>query len=210
MLRLTYALAIVTAMSLNTALAESIQKNRFASIYLENDKIGHVHLTSVHDESGEVEELTAKVSVSFLGFKVYGFGQHHIETWSDGELQTLVGKTDDDGTIHEVFLQRTAREYEVEYNGERQDLPHGAFPTSPWHYKITENALLFNIVNFDLFEVEVNDSPDTVIIGDKTIAATRFTFTGDWEARLWFDEEKSLVKGEYDVSGRQIMVLIDP
>jgi len=210
MFRLTYALVIVTVLSLGTALADSSQKNRFASIYLKNKKIGQIHLTWVHSESGELEELTAKASVSFLGVKLYGFSQHHQETWNDGELRKLVGRTDDNGTIHEVSLQRTAREYDVEYNGKRKTLPHEAFPTSPWHYKITENTLLFNIANFDLLKVEVNDSPDTVTIGGKTISATKFTFTGDWEARLWFDEAKAFLKGEYDVAGRRVIVLLDP
>ena len=210
MFRLIHALVIVSLLSLGTALADSSQKNRFASIYLKKDKIGHVHLTSVHDESGELEELTAKASVSFLGVKIYGFSQHHTETWGGGELQKMVGRTDENGTIHDVSLQRTARDYEVEYNGEQQNLPLGAFPTSPWHYKITENTQLFNIVNFDLLEVEVNDSPDTVIIGGEAVSATKFTFTGDWEARLWFDEARSFVKGEYDVGGRQVKVVIDP
>ena len=207
---LGYALVVVTVFSIGTALAESRHKNRFASIYFSDKKIGHVHLTSVHDAVGEIEELTAKASVSFLGVNIYGFSQHHHETWNNGELQELVGRSDDNGTVHETSLQRTAREYDVEYNGERKTLPHGAFPTSPWHYKITKNTLLFNIVNFDLLKVEVNDSPDTVIVGDTMISATKFTFTGDWEAHLWFDEANAFLKGEYDVAGRLVMVVIDP
>ena len=140
---------------------------------------------------------------------------HHLPalpgfSWKGGELQKMVGRTDDNGEIHEVALLRTAREYEVEYNGQHLTLPHGAFPTSPWHYKITENTLLFNIVNFELLKVEVSESPDTVTIGSESIPATKFEFTGGWKARLWFDESRFFLKGEYDVAGRQVTVVVDP
>ena len=209
MFRLGFAVVIVCVSSLGMALAGGTQKSRFASIYLKNDKIGQIHLTSVHTESGELEELSAKASVSFLGVTLYEFNQQHHETWKGGELQKMVGRTDDNGTIHEVALLRTAREYEVEYNGQHLTLPHGAFPTSPWHYKITENTLLFNIVNFELLKVEVSESPDTVTIGSESIPATKFEFTGGWKARLWFDESRFFLKGEYDVAGRQVTVVID-
>lgn len=195
---------------LSAASADDSQKNIFASIYLKKDKIGQVHLTTVHDASGELQELTARASVSFLGVKVYGFSQEHHEVWSGGELQKMEGRIDDDGTIHEVSLQRTERSYEYEHNGERGTLPHDAFPTSPWHYLITESQLLFSIVDFELYDVEVASQPGSVKIGKDTRDATKYTFTGGWEADLWFDRARSFLKGEYDISGRRITVVVDP
>lgn len=206
------ALCLLLSLALwpfSTASADDSQKNLFASIYLKKDKIGQVHLTLVHDEAGELQELSAHASVSFLGVKVYGFTQHHHETWSQGELQKMEGRIDDDGTVHEVSLQRTDKDYEVEHNGERRTLPHDAFPTSPWHYLITENTLLFSIVDFELYDVEVTSQPGSVKIGKDRVDATKYTFTGGWEADLWFDEARSFLKGEYDISGRRITVLVD-
>ncbi len=209
MLRAVLMLLVLIALSPGAALAEKVQKNQFASVYLKDDKIGQVHLTTIRNEKGEIEEMRANASVSFLGMEVYGFNQNLKETWSSGELQKMDGKTDDNGTAHEISLSRGDTDYSATYNGKDLTLPLKAFPTSPWHYSITDNTLLFNIVDFDLLNVKIAKANETVEINGKDIKTEKFTFTGDWEAKLWFDESKEFVKGEYDVSGRQVMVILD-
>lgn len=209
MLRTVLTLLVLVAMSPGLALAEKVQKNQFASVYLKDDKVGQVHLTTIRNEKGEIEEMHANASVSFLGMEVYGFNQDLKETWSSGELQKMEGKTDDNGTAHEISLNRGAKDYSAAYNGKDLTLPLNAFPTSPWHYSITDNTLLFNIVDFKLLNVKIAKTNDTVKVNGKDIKADKFTFTGDWKAKLWFDENKEFVKGEYDVSGRQVMVILD-
>ncbi|MCR9212214.1 MAG: DUF6134 family protein [Proteobacteria bacterium] len=201
---------IIVALFLPTmALAEGTQENLFASVFYKGDKIGQVHLTTVHNEKGELEELKANASVSFLGLEVYGFTQNLHEKWEAGDLQTMDGKTDDNGTAHDITLNRGAEDFQATYNNKDLTLPLNAFPTSPWHYEITQNTLLFNIVDFDLLNVTINSSPDTIEINGKSVEATKFEFKGDWVATLWFDADKNFVKGEYDVSGRQLTVILD-
>ena len=200
---------LITVFFVGMARAENMQENIFASVYLKDDKIGHIHLTTVANEKGEIEELRANASVSFLGMEVYGFTQNLTEKWSSGELQEMMGKTNDNGTFHEISLNRGSKGYEATYNMKEIALPITAFPTSPWHYAITENKLLFNIVDFELLKVQIKSDPDTVEVGSKTIETNKFTFTGDWKAILWFDETNKFVKGKYDISGRQIMVVVD-
>ncbi|MEH6527898.1 MAG: DUF6134 family protein [Sneathiella sp.] len=200
---------LISLLFSGVAHAEKLQENIFAAVYLKDDKIGHIHLTTVTNEKGEVEELRANASVSFLGMEVYGFNQNLTEKWVNGELQEMKGKTDDNGTPHEISLNRGTDGYEATYNNKDVDLPITAFPTSPWHYAITENKLLFNIVDFDLLTVQIDSAPDTVEIGNKSVETNKFTFTGDWKAILWFDTANKFVKGEYDISGRQIMVVVD-
>lgn len=209
MLRATLTLLILIALSPSAAVADQAQKSQFASVYLKTDKIGQVHLTTIRNEKGEIEEMRANASVSFLGMEVYGFTQNLNETWSSGELQKMEGKTDDNGTTHEISLNRNADEFQATYNGKSLTLPLNAFPTSPWHYSITENTLLFNIVDFDLLNVKIAKAAETIKIGGEDVKAEKFTFTGDWEAKLWFDVNKEFVKGEYDVSGRQVTVILD-
>ena len=199
MIRCLYALLVIFVLAPGIAAAEKTQKNLFASVLYKGDKIGHVHLTMIKNEKGEIE-----------GLEVYGFDQNLKESWDNGELQAMSGKTDDNGTPHEISLNRDATGYKAVYNKTDLALPLAAFPTSPWHYQITENKLLFNIVDFELLNVKTAKSNDTVKIGGKDIATEKFDFTGDWKARLWFDANKEFVKGEYDVSGRQVTVILDP
>jgi len=209
MTRALFSFLIAALLVIPVAYADKAQENLFATVYLKDDKIGKVHLTTIRDENGELEEFKANASVSFLGLEVYGFTQNLHEHWTKGDLQSMEGQTDDNGTPHNVDLNRGAAQYDGKYNEKPITLPLDAFPTTPWHYDITQSKLLFNIVDFDLLKVEIKESPDTIEIGDKKIETTKYVFTGDWEAVLWFDDTKNFVKGEYDISGRQITVILD-
>lgn len=204
-----FALIIVALFLPITALAESTQKNQFASVYFKGDKIGQIHLTTTRNEKGEIENLKANASVSFLGVEVYGYDQKLEESWEGGELFSMKGVTDDNGTPHIIKLTRHPEDYQATYNDKDLTLPLNAFPTSPWHYEITQNTLLFNIVDFDLLNVTITSSPDTVEIGGTPVETTKFVFAKDWIATLWFDKDKNFVKGVYDVSGRQLTVILD-
>ena len=58
----------------------------FASVYLDKKKIGQFHVRISRAETGEIEELRARASVSMLGVKLYEFTQDLTQTWRGGEL----------------------------------------------------------------------------------------------------------------------------
>jgi hypothetical protein len=119
--------------------AGAADENHFASIYLDEKKIGQIHYTLRTDEKGMVEELKTRSSVAILGFQVYYFTQDLHEVWKTGELQSMRGDTDDHRKIYKTSLERKPKEYTGMLNGKLLTLPHDAFPASVWHYEITRN-----------------------------------------------------------------------
>ena len=190
--------------------AQDRHQNHFASIMLDGKKIGHVHYSITHDEEGELEELKTKASVSVFGLKLYDFTQHLHEKWSKGELQSVWGNTNDNGTIEEITLTRRPNEYEGSLNGEALTLPHEAFPISLWHYGVSQQTLLFDLSDLRLMEVNVSERVESLPLEAGSVQAERFDFTGDWEGTVWFDQEKQFVKAEYLSEGRLITVIMDP
>ena len=157
-----------------------------------------------------VEELKTRSSVSILGIKVFYFTQDLHEVWKDGELQSMRSHTDDHGKIYESSLKRNPKEYDVVLNSKTLTLPHDAFPTSVWHYKITQNSLLFDLKDFRLMKVKVSENKDSVSVDGRSIPATRFDFSGEWSASIWFDQNEQLLKMKYKTEGREIVVVMDP
>lgn len=192
------------------AYAEDGYENHFASVLLDGKKIGNVHYTVKHDEQGQVEELRTKASLSVLGVKLYDFSQHLKEQWASGELQSMSGDTDDDGTKYAMTLTRTPTAYDASVNDEPVTLPYNAFPISLWHYAITEQSLLFNLTDLELMEVTVTAQTDTIKWGDKDLETERFDFVGGWEGSVWFDGNKDFVKARYESNKRQVIVEMDP
>jgi hypothetical protein len=60
-----------------------------------------------------------------------------------------------------------------------------------------------------IFCVKVSKSDDPVSMGGRLIPASRFDFSGDWQASIWFDEDKKLLKMHYKAEGRDIVVALD-
>jgi len=58
-------------------------------------------------------------------------------------------------------------------------------------------------------KVKVRESEDSVSVDGKSIPASRFDFSGEWRASLWFDQNKQLLKMKYKVEGREVVVVMD-
>jgi hypothetical protein len=209
MSRLLQCVTVVALLVLSHR-ADAADQNHFASIFLDGKKIGQIHYTLRTDDKGMVEELKTRSSVSILGFQVYYFTQDLHEVWKTGALQSMQGDTDDHRTIYKSSLKRNAKEYDGMLNSKPLTLPHNAFPTSVWHYEITQQSLLFVLKDFRLMKVNVSKSEDSVSVAGRSIPASRFDFSGEWQASIWFDQNKQLVKLNYKAEGRDIVVTMDP
>ena len=211
MQRLTSWLApsLVLGLIGTAAAADKTHQNHFATIQVDGKKIGQVQYTLTYDESGEIESLKTNASYSVLGFEVYHFSQDLTERWQTGELQSMDGHTNDDGDKYQASVERKPDEYAGLLNGKGLTLPHDAFPNSVWHYQITEQSLLFNLTDLRLMNVQVSKREESVKVGGKSFDAERFDFTGDWQASLWFDRDQQLLKLEYKVDGRDVVVTLD-
>ena len=201
---------IVFAVLLMAQVVQAADQNHFASIYLDGKKIGQIHYMLRTNEKGMVEELKTRSSLSILGFQVYYFTQDLHEIWSQGELQNLQGDTDDHRTLYKSSLQRNPKEYDGVLNGKTLTLPHDAFPTSVWHFEITQKSLLFDLKDLRLMKVKVSKSEDSVSVVGRAIPASRFDFSGEWQASIWFDQNKQLLKMNYKAEGRNVVVEMDP
>lgn len=210
MRRLTAWLGALAVLGVVTAAAAADKtQNHFATIRVDGKKIGQVHYTVSYDEDGEVEELRTNASYTVLGFEVYHFNQNLHEIWQTGDLQSMNGNTDDDGDNYKASIKRSSNQYDCVLNDKSLTLPHNAFPSSVWHYQITEQDLLFNLTDLRLMKVEVTEKKENIKVDKKTINTQRFDFTGDWSASLWFDQNKQIVKFEYTVDGHDVVVTLD-
>jgi len=211
MKRLTLWLVGLTAFGLtsNAGAADPQQENHFATIQVDGKKIGQVHYTLQRDEQGEIETLKTTASMSILGINLYSFSQDLNEQWASGELQSMDGHTNDDGKKFDVSLKREPDAYGAVLNDKSVTLPHNAFPNSVWHYEITEQSLLFDLIDLKLMKVEVAKSEESIKIDKKSFDAERFDFTGEWKATLWFDQDQQLLRLKYVVKDRDVIVTLD-
>ena len=182
----------------------------FASVLLDKKKIGQFHVRISRAETGEIEELRARASVSMLGVRLYEFTHDLTQTWRAGELQALRGAADDNGTKYDLQLTREAKNYSGKVNNKPVTLPIEAFPNSIWHYGIVDHALLFNEVDLKLLKVTTTQGNDTVEFDQKKIPAKKVTIKGEFAATVWFDQDRNFVMAELPIAGRKVLVKRDP
>ena len=190
--------------SLLAAVPEGEHKAR---IYVDDDRAGTSSFTRKVRDEAKIDEVESKVEVEFLGFEVFEFTQDLRQRWKGGELQSLYGYTDDDGDIYEVNLQRENGVLVGTLNGEAVELPGHAFPTSVWHYEITDQSLLFDVKDLDLRQVEVSRSEEVLEVDGRRIPTERFHFGEGWNATVWYDDEQRLVQFIYVDDGHEVKVV---
>ena len=208
--RLAAGLLLGIALGLGAPSEAAEPEQFFASVFLDKKKIGQFHVRISRAESGEIEELRARASVSVLGINLYEFTHDLTQTWRHGELQQLHGVADDNGTKYDLQLTRQASDYSGAVNGKPVTLPIEAFPNSIWHYGIVDHSLLFNEVDLKLLKVVTAQSSDTVELGKTKVAADRVAITGDFAATVWFDQDRNFVMAELPIAGRKVLVKRDP
>lgn len=191
-------------------MAQARQENQFATVSVDGKKVGQVHYTISYGDDGEIEDLKTRASLSILGIKLFSFSQDHKEQWSGGELQNMKGYTDDDGTIYNVTLERNATEYDATVNDKPLTLPHNAFPISLWHYELTEQDLVFDLIDFELMKVKVARSDEALKIGKESIKAERYDITGDLTGALWYGTDKRFLQARFTKDKYEIQITIDP
>ena len=207
---LTVAIAACVAALATAGAAHAAHEQLFASVYLGGDKVGQVHVRQLRGADGDIEEVRARASLSFLGATLYEFTHDAKETWQGGALQSLSSRADDNGEIDIVSIRRGDDALVGTRNGAPAELPLEAFPNSLWNYAIVEQTLLFNVITLRLMRVSVRRDEDAVILGGASVPADRFTFSGDYQATVWFGKDRRFLQARYTISGRTIEVRLDP
>lgn len=201
---LALPVATVVAAGVLAAVPEGEHKAR---IYVDDDRAGTASFTREVTDNAKIDEVFSRVAVGFLGFDVFEFTQRLRQRWRDGQLQSLYGYTDDDGEIFEANLSRRDGALVGTLNGEPVELPGEAFPTSVWHYEVTERPILFDVKDLELRHVKVERSEEVLGIDGQRIPTERVDFVEGWDATVWYDDQQRLVQFVYVEDDHEVKVV---
>jgi Family of unknown function (DUF6134) len=205
-MRTVVGLALAVAL-VSGALAAVPEGEHRARIYVDDDRAGTASFTRAVTDEAKVDEVASRVAVKFLGFEVFEFTQNLRQRWKGGQLQSLYGYTDDDGEIFEANLSRRDGALVGTLNGEPVELPGEAFPTSVWHYEVTERPILFDVKDLELRHVKVKRSEEVLEIDGQRIPTERFDFVEGWDATVWYDDQQRLVQFVYAEGDHEVKVV---
>lgn len=141
----------------------------------------------------------SRATVLFMDFV---FDHKRREEWRQGQLQSMVAETDDDGTKSRLDVHRDGSDWKISLNGAVVSQPAEAFPASLWTVKVVENAPLFGTIDAAPYKVKaIRVGDETITVMGQATPATHFRLEGDLERDLWYGADGTLLRTTFKRKG---------
>jgi Family of unknown function (DUF6134) len=192
-------------------LASSAGNRRFSVLY-KGHRIG-AHTVFYSSESGDTRintEIQLKIKIAF--FTVFAFSHRSEETWRDGQLMTLKSETVEHGETLSVEGEQTPDGFRVASKGGPFIAPSATLTSnSLWTPAVMEQDTVIDAQHGGIIGVSAREfSDEDIVIGNRQVHATRYTFITPYLAgSIWYDEENLWVRGEFERDGSKIQYQLD-
>lgn len=162
----------------------------------DGDPVGQHDVRFEAGPDGRIQVAVAfEVAIRWLGFTVYRYHYRSTATWRDGRLLTLTAEQNDDGARSRVRAETQDRSLVVDGPRGRWSDKGAIFPTNHWHAGVLSQDMVLNTLSGARAMVEIrHDGRDIVDTAGGSVAAWRFTYSGDFESTVWYDDAGRWVK----------------
>lgn len=170
-------------------------------------KFGTHQVTFERDEAGILTvENDISLKVKLGPITAYNYAHESTETWSDGVLKAISGKTRKerkDLTIEATNGGETLKVDGTRFQGE---LPANIVPSSHWNIQQMFSSAILSSEGGQVLPIEVvREGTETVEVNGEDVAATKFLLKSDLDVNLWYDEAGRWVKCSFDARGQNIV-----
>jgi len=160
-------------------------------------------------DKNEDGELSVTVDVDLkagLGpITLFRYALDATETWEDGQLMSLQGSVNDDGSRESVTAELEGGALAVRGDGFSGEVDPSITPASHWNFDQVSAEKLLSVENGELIEVEVKElGRETIEAGGQSIEANKFMMDSDIDVTLWYDDSGRWLKLAFEARGQAI------
>lgn len=131
----------------------------------------------------------SEIAVPFLFFTGYRFSYQSRSRWRDGRMEQLDAVTDDNGAVSRVLARREGDRVAVDGPAGRVEAAPDTFVTEHWNSQVLRAPTVLNTITGSINRVDiVSHGPETIEATSGTQKALRFSYTGDLQVTVWYDE----------------------
>lgn len=164
----------------------------------DGDKIGDHSFAFERSGNALDVVIDTDVRVKLAFITLYRFWHHGTERWVDGRLAALASKTDDDGTSHEMKVERLGDSLSVIADKSASVRALDAIPASLWHPGILKVSETLNTIDGTMMAISTAFVGEEQLRGPKgPMVARHYSITGDLQRDLWFDAQGTLVRARF-------------
>lgn len=133
-----------------------------------------------------------------------------VETWVDGALVALNGKTNNDGDKSSVEAAANGALLNVLGTEFQGDVAASIIPSSHWNRMQVYGDQMLSTESGKILDIDVeNLGADVVQVGGAPVEATHYRLTSDMIVDLWYDEQSRWVKLSFDARGQTIEYVLN-
>lgn len=154
------------------------------------------HRTTFFENGTELEVLSVlDLQIDFLFFTAFRFRYESEASWRNGALERLKARTDDDGARSSFEAVRDGASYVIENERETYNTRSPVYPTDHWNSAVLQQQRVLNTLTGRINEVQITPvNRETVETERGPVMATRYSYTGDLETEVWYDDAGRWVK----------------
>lgn len=161
----------------------------------DGSRVGQHEVRFVQDGAQLRVEAETEIAVRFLGLTVYRFSYLSESLWDDEGLRALQARTDDDGEVSTVDVERQAEGFTIRNDEGETRAEAPLFPTDHWHSQVLGQEQVLNTITGRLNSVDIAfEEEERVQTGSGERPARHYRYDGDLQASVWYDEEGRWVR----------------
>lgn len=189
--------AFVAALMLVAPLAA--EEPMVFDVLRDGSKIGEHRLMFEQENSTLKVSVETDMMVTFAFVPVFRYEHRRVERWRDGELESLAGMTNDDGTEYEVSIVRKGGHYSRTVNGNEEELAGPVVVDTFWSKDRLNAGKVFSADSGEVYRVRSDlMGTETIEAKGEAVEAEHYKLSGELDRDLWYAPTGELLKVQYE------------
>lgn len=194
--------------SASTASANPAENREWSfRVLLDGKDVGSQHFVLTHENGRTQLETEANFKVKILFATVYRYTHRNVETWEGDCLTEIRSTTDANGKPYAVNGERRDGFFEMQGDGQKEQLPECISSFAYWDPAFLENSRLLNSQNGKYLDVQITQAgSDFLTIKGKKVAARKYHLAaGELDLHLWYSKENEWLALESRTKGNRVL-----
>ncbi|NKD84659.1 hypothetical protein HEQ63_00430 [Haematospirillum jordaniae] len=150
-------------------------------------------------------QIKTELAVQIAFITAFRYEHESTETWKGKKLASLVSKTNDDGTHHNVSVTAAKNALSVTADSTEKQVPADILLHNQWNLdNLTRKTLLSPFDGKVLNISFAGPTNETIEINGKSFDTRRYTMSGDLERTFWYNTKGQLVRTALKSRGSDI------
>lgn len=200
------ALVVVAIMAVNAASARTAMlssadpiilygKEMAFDVFRKNERVGRHTVRFQREGAALLVKSSFELSIDAFFLTFYQFSYESNTKWRDGAVESLEVQVDDNGEKFYLKAHRQAGVTVIKSSNGNGRFKGHLFPTNHWDVRVLTATQVLNTLTGKVNNVRIEPRGQEDVSTERgKIMANRYSYTGELETEVWYDEQGRWVK----------------